>query len=127
MLGHKYGPYSNKTREIVRQCDEDLGYLLDEIDRNPRLRNHLHLIVTSDHGLEQVNDTKQAMLLDDYVNMTQIKAFGTETVVNIFLQSGKISLLSINEINRKQKFHLLINQSSRCSLARHESSFRFDN
>lgn len=86
--GYKYGPYSNKTREIVRQCDEDLGYLLDEIDRNPRLRNNLHLIVTSDHGLEQVNDTKQAMLLDDYVNMTQIKAFGTETVVNIFLQSG---------------------------------------
>jgi len=37
----------------VRECDEHLGYLLDKIDTNKNLHENLHLIVTSDHGMEQ--------------------------------------------------------------------------
>ena len=75
--------------ETIHKCDEDLGYLLDEIDKSIKLRNNLHLIITSDHGIEQVNGTEKPMYLDDYVDMNQLKAFGTETVLNLFLQPCK--------------------------------------
>lgn len=89
-LGHQTGPYSNETRETIKQCDEFLGYLLNEIDKNPILKTNLHLIITSSHGMEQINATDQPMYLEDYVDMNKIKAFGTETVLNIFVNSCKL-------------------------------------
>ena len=72
----------------IHQCDDDLGYLLDQIDRNTKLRNNLHLILTSSHGMEQVNGTETPIYLDDYVDMRKIQVFGSSTVMNIFLKSG---------------------------------------
>jgi len=89
-LGYQTGPYSNQTRETIKQCDEFLGYLLNEIDNNPTLKTNLHLIITSSHGMQQVDATDQPMYLEDYVDMSKIKAFGTETVLNIFVNSCKL-------------------------------------
>jgi hypothetical protein len=88
--GYQTGPYSTAMNETIHRCDQDLGYLLDQIDQNPKLQNNLHLIVTSDHGLEQVNATDVPIYLDDYVNMSKLKAFGTKTLVNIFVNSGML-------------------------------------
>jgi predicted AlkP superfamily pyrophosphatase or phosphodiesterase len=76
-------------KNIINQCDEYLGYLLNEIDRNINLKNNLHLIITSNHGMEQINATNQPIYLEDYVDMTKIKVFGTETVLNIFVNLCK--------------------------------------
>ncbi|CAF1033645.1 unnamed protein product [Rotaria sp. Silwood1] len=87
LTGHQTGPYSDKMKDIIKTCDEYLGYLLNEIDKNINLKSNLHLIITSDHGMEQINATDKPIYLDDYVDMTKLKAFGTETVINIFLNS----------------------------------------
>ncbi len=88
-LGRHTGPYSDQTRQIIKQCDEYLGYLLQEINQNIKLKNSLHLIVTSNHGMEEIKPIDKPMYLDDYVDMTKIKAFGTETVLNIFVNSSR--------------------------------------
>ncbi|CAF1248471.1 unnamed protein product [Adineta ricciae] len=87
LTGRRSGPYSLETKQKVKECDDNLGYLLDQIDKNVKLKNNLHLIVTSDHGMEQVNATDKPMYLEQYVDMTKCKAFGTETTLNIFVNN----------------------------------------
>ncbi|CAF4145542.1 unnamed protein product [Rotaria sp. Silwood2] len=110
LLGHQFGPYSDKMKEIINTCDEYLGYLLNEIDKNMNLKNNLHLIVTSDHGMEEINATDKPIYLEDYVDMTKLKAVGTETLMNIFLNSmndiddifKNLSQISHTQIYKKQ-------------------------
>ncbi|CAF1370640.1 unnamed protein product [Adineta steineri] len=85
LTGRQTGPYSRNMKETIKQCDEYLGYLLNEIDKDIRLKTKLHLIITSDHGMEQINATDKPMYLEDFVNINKLKAFGTETVLNIFV------------------------------------------
>ena len=98
--GRRTGPYSNDLKKIVQQCDEDLGYLLNKIEEDVQLKNNLHLIVTSPHGMEQINATNNPIYLEDYIDTNQIKAFGSETLWNIFLSSCKSneSIIIIEEI-----------------------------
>ena len=77
-------------REKVRECDAHLGYLLDRIEASDKLRDRLHLIVTSDHGMEQINGTTRPVYLEDYVDMTRVRAFGTPTVMSIFVRARKL-------------------------------------
>jgi len=74
---------------MVRQCDEHLGYLLDKIDSNKNLRENLHLIVTSDHGMEQINGTNNPLYIENYLDSTKAKAYGVPPAMNIFVQSCK--------------------------------------
>jgi arylsulfatase A-like enzyme len=74
---------------MVRECDEHLGYLLDKIDKNDKLRENLHLIVTSDHGMEQINGTNNPIYVEKYIDGKKVKAFGISPVMNIFVQSRK--------------------------------------
>lgn len=87
--GRRLGPFANDLKKIVQQCDEDLGYLLNKIEGNVQLNNNLHLIVTSPHGMEQINATNTPIYLDDFIDTNQIQAFGSETLWHIFLPSCK--------------------------------------
>jgi predicted AlkP superfamily pyrophosphatase or phosphodiesterase len=84
--------------KTVRECDEHLGYLLDKIDANENLRKNLHLIIASDHGMEQINGTDNPIYLDDYVDSTKIQAFGSPTAMNIFVQPCKINLINRDKL-----------------------------
>jgi predicted AlkP superfamily pyrophosphatase or phosphodiesterase len=74
----------------VRKCDEDLGYLLDKIDTNKNLHENLHLIVTSDHGMEQINGTDNPIYIENYLDEKKAKAFGIPSIMNIFVYSCKL-------------------------------------
>lgn len=87
--GHKTGPYSQDMTKVVRKCDEYLGYLLDKIDASKKLRENLHLIVVSDHGMEQVNGTKNLVYIEDYIDTKTVEAYGIEPVMNIFVKPRK--------------------------------------
>ena len=99
-LGHRTGPNSVQMKKKINECDKHLGYLLNEIDKNIKLKNNLHLIVTSDHGMEEINSIDQPNYLEDYVDMTKLEAFGTKTVLNIFVNSRK-SILKISRTCRR--------------------------
>ena len=92
--GYQTGPFSVAMNKTIQACDGDLGYLLDAIDKNDRLKKNLHLIVTSDHGIEQVNATDAPMYLEEYVDMSKLRAFGTKTVINVFVNPGESSVTS---------------------------------
>jgi hypothetical protein len=42
--------------------------------------------------MEQINATDKPMYLEDFVDMNKLQAFGTETVINIFVNSCKLLL-----------------------------------
>lgn len=87
--GHRFGPFSKAMAETIRQCDEYLGYLLDQIDAHPKLRENLHLMVTSDHGMEQINGTNNPIYFEDYIDGIEVKGYGGPTVKNIFVRSRR--------------------------------------
>lgn len=111
--GFHSGPISSSMRDTIQRCDDQLGYLLDEIDKNTKLRNNLHLIVTSSHGMEQVNRTNFPIYLDDFVDMTKIDVFGSSTLLNIFLKVRQeqdeidlmknLSRISIGQVYRRDE------------------------
>ena len=80
---------------MVRQCDEHLGYLLDQIDSNKNLRENLHLIVTSDHGMEQINGTTNPIYIEDYIDGIKVKAYGVPPAINIFVQNSRVKDINI--------------------------------
>ena len=98
-VGRRTGPYSNEIKDAIKNCDVSLGYLLNKIEQDIRLKNNLHLIVTSNHGMEQINPTNNPMYLENYVDINRIQAFGSKTVWNIFVNSGKF----ISEFDKKKK------------------------
>lgn len=75
--------------KMVRQCDEYLGYLLDKIDSNENLHKNLHLIVVSDHGMEQINGTNNPIYIEDYIDNKKTKAYGVPPAMNIFVLEPK--------------------------------------
>lgn len=96
--GHRFGPFSETMATTVRQCDEYLGYLLDQIDAHPKLRDNLHLIVTSDHGMEQINGTDNPIYVEDYIDGVKVKGFGAKTSQNIFVESRtRIDSMNIDD------------------------------
>ena len=58
--GHKYGPDSEEVLQKVEEMDGVLGYLMEQFDRN-NLWNSLNLIVTSDHGMTNVDHKNKAI------------------------------------------------------------------
>ena len=51
---HRHGALSDQVREAVRHVDRMLGRLLDGIDARSEVRDRVHLILVSDHGMADV-------------------------------------------------------------------------
>ncbi|XP_059837120.1 ectonucleotide pyrophosphatase/phosphodiesterase family member 7 [Hypanus sabinus] len=73
-IGHKAGPETPQRREIIRQIDRTIGYLISSIDRH-NLKDILNVIITSDHGMTtikkypEVNEIK----LSNFVSFKNIQ------------------------------------------------------
>ena len=56
--GHRYGPVAEEMKQKMIEVDSAIGYLLDEVkDLNETDGIDLNLIILSDHGLIEVNQT----------------------------------------------------------------------
>ncbi|CAF0875004.1 unnamed protein product, partial [Didymodactylos carnosus] len=84
--GHIYGPLSSQMNTTLQYCDQLLGYLLAQIDNDPYLKQNLNVILTSDHGMTEV-DEKRTLKLDDYIDSSLYSAYGGLSQMNIFLHS----------------------------------------
>ncbi|CAH3177176.1 unnamed protein product [Porites lobata] len=63
--GHKFGPNSPEIKSVIRRMDNVTGYLLESL-RNRGLLNQVNLIITSDHGMADVNNS-HLIQLDYYI------------------------------------------------------------
>ncbi|TGZ73470.1 hypothetical protein CRM22_001492 [Opisthorchis felineus] len=73
--GHKTGPGSVEVLNVIASLNQDLEYLLDRIRRSSKLDRSLNLIVTSDHGMSDV-DPRRVVVLDDFLDETMYTSPG---------------------------------------------------
>ncbi|XP_046561055.1 glycerophosphocholine cholinephosphodiesterase ENPP6-like [Haliotis rubra] len=69
--GHSFGPESQEVRDKVMYMDEILGYLVQKMKEND-LENEVNVIVTSDHGMVEVDNINKVVDITDYVDMTKV-------------------------------------------------------
>lgn len=81
--GHLYGPYSKEMEEKLYSLDKTLGYLIDELKTND-LFDSLNLIITSDHGMEEISE-KTAIFLDSYIDTELFEAYGSRACYSLFV------------------------------------------
>ncbi|XP_070567467.1 ectonucleotide pyrophosphatase/phosphodiesterase family member 7-like [Ptychodera flava] len=62
-VGHYNGIDSDEKRDMVRQCDDALGYLMEMMDENG-LTDVMNIIVVSDHGMSEIFDDMKIELYD---------------------------------------------------------------
>jgi predicted AlkP superfamily pyrophosphatase or phosphodiesterase len=52
-VGHRYGPYSWEVMDVTLRVDQQIGTLLDFVDKNVGLKNAI-VIFTADHGVAPI-------------------------------------------------------------------------
>ncbi len=82
--GHLYGPNSKEMDQKLISLDKTLGYLIEQL-KSHHLFDKLNLIITSDHGMEEVSESR-VVYLDSLVNLNLFKAYGRRTSFNLFLE-----------------------------------------
>ncbi|XP_078097080.1 ectonucleotide pyrophosphatase/phosphodiesterase family member 7 [Mustelus asterias] len=73
-IGHKVGPETQERRDIIRQIDRTIGYLINSIERH-NLKDKLNVIITSDHGMTTVKKAPKVneIKLSKFINFKNIK------------------------------------------------------
>jgi len=72
----------------LRECDDYVGQILKIIDNDEYLKKNLNVIITSDHGMHDV-DKKQKLVLEEYIDKSLFSAYGGYTFANIFVKESK--------------------------------------
>ncbi len=68
--GHDYGPDHPEVIAALQEVDRALGNLIAGLEQRG-LFNEMHILVTSDHGMEDIN-AEQYILLDELIDLDQI-------------------------------------------------------
>ena len=90
-LGHHFGPISPEMNKTLKECDDYVGQLLNLIDQHDDLKNNLNVIITSDHGMHEIDKTHK-IRLEDYIDKSLFSAYGARSFVNIFVKNGRFLL-----------------------------------
>jgi len=68
--GHAHGPGHPKTIEAMHEVDRALGRLIRGLKQRG-LYGKIHILVTSDHGMQQI-DLERYVLLDEFLRLDQV-------------------------------------------------------
>jgi ectonucleotide pyrophosphatase/phosphodiesterase family protein 5 len=82
--GHLYGPYSVQMKEKLFYLDQTLGYMIQEL-KSHHLFDKMNLIITSDHGMEQISK-ETSIFLDSHIDTELFDAYGSRSVNSIFVK-----------------------------------------
>jgi predicted AlkP superfamily pyrophosphatase or phosphodiesterase len=84
--GHSYGPNSAEVDQAVMNADSLIGYLWEKIDEIG-LREHLNVILVSDHGMAELSEEK-VIFLDDLVDMDSFEMIDVNPVAMLKPNEG---------------------------------------
>ena len=87
MIGHYFGPISPEMNRTLREYDNYIGQLLEMIDNDEYLRTNLNVIITSDHGMHDIQINRTS--IEKYIDQSLYTAYGGAAVVNIFVNKCK--------------------------------------
>lgn len=89
-LGHQFGPISPEMNKTLQQCDDYIGLLLKMVDDDPFLKTNLNVILTSDHGMHEVEKSHR-IILENYIDKNLFSAYGGRPLANIFVHKSRFS------------------------------------
>jgi hypothetical protein len=72
--------------KTLKEVDSYVGNLLQMIDNDEYLKANLNVIITSDHGMQEIKKN-HTIKLEDYVDTSLFSAYGGRAFVNIFVHS----------------------------------------
>ncbi|KAL8568014.1 hypothetical protein ACOMHN_029189 [Nucella lapillus] len=84
--GHVYGPESPQLADKVREMDGILGMILNALEENQL--NDVNLIVTSDHGMTDINMEERMMNLWDYLDRSLVEKVPDSGMVTAILPAA---------------------------------------
>ncbi|KAK2148499.1 hypothetical protein NP493_3051g00000 [Ridgeia piscesae] len=84
-LGHSKGPESLQMIDMIVALDRLVGYLIEQL-KAYSLFESINIIITSDHGMAQI---KSSIKIDDTVNSSTYKVYGSSPIWNIMPSDGK--------------------------------------
>lgn len=84
--GHAHGPGHPKTIDAMVEVDRALGRLLDGLQQR-RLYGDMHILVTSDHGMQQI-DLDRYVLLDNFLDLGEVNVSDWGPAAQIWTVEG---------------------------------------
>ncbi|MDP4535213.1 ectonucleotide pyrophosphatase/phosphodiesterase [Alkalimonas collagenimarina] len=90
--GHAYGPESHQVRQALKSIDNEIGYLVAQLQQLG-LFDHIDLLISSDHGMATVNQAQHIVIdqafdpeLAEYVRYSR-------EIVSIFPKLGQEDII----------------------------------
>ena len=74
--------------QTLKECDSYIAQLLQTIDEDEYLKTHLNVIITSDHGMHDV-DKSRRIILEQLIDESLFSAYGGRSFANIFVNKCK--------------------------------------
>lgn len=82
--GHRLGPDAPAVDSMIERMDRILGRLIEGIDDLP-IRDRVHLVLVSDHGLEHVPED-HVVYLEDAVSLEGVRVLNNSTQALLYLE-----------------------------------------
>ncbi|TGZ63331.1 hypothetical protein CRM22_006989 [Opisthorchis felineus] len=105
--GHRYGPDSTEVMNAIGTLNHEVEYLLDRVRQSPELAHSLNIIITSDHGMAEVDPTR-VIVLDDFLNSTMYSS-SRESPAAVWGLWPKASFTSDDIVGRLESRHPKMN------------------
>jgi len=102
--GHRYGPESDSTAAAVEEIDEYIGYLTRELTSRS-LKDHLNIIIVSDHGMASVSKEK-VILLDNIIPLNDVEIVDLAPVTAI--RTSEKNKMTIYEMLKASEEHFSV-------------------
>ena len=97
-ISHETGPFSPETRAMVMRLDSLAGIFLDKIEKLP-IYNKLNFIVTSDHGMGEISNSRKIVLGDHIKKEWCSRINGHNPIYMLDAKAGYIDSIMINLSN----------------------------
>ena len=99
--GHTFGPESDQMLEQLIELDGDIGYLLQQLEKNDIL-DDVNVIITSDHGMTSTpTDEEHEINLDKYLDLMSYDINSVNPVATIRPKSDGMLLYKSPEWDKQ--------------------------
>jgi len=87
--GHDYGPDHPEVASAMQEVDRALGLLVKGLEQRDLL-NNMHILITSDHGMQDIA-TDRYILLDEYIDLSAVRVSDWGPAAQIWSTEGGLS------------------------------------
>ncbi|EGN75604.1 uncharacterized AP superfamily protein [Idiomarina sp. A28L] len=86
--GHGYGPGSREVGQALRNIDDEIGHLMAQLEQRGWL-NSVDIMITADHGMARVDQTKHMIIDQAYDSERAERALYSRELAHIFPKDGE--------------------------------------